>query len=114
MAKCNKVTGLVIGDMFPKDHILVKIPGIKNTSRKSDFFDVCVDVIFSLKQSKIAQIVDVTGMLPSYILDTKRPPEICAELGSELQIKHWTPASNEAFTRFLPWTSSLPGSSRIF
>jgi hypothetical protein len=53
-------------------------------------------------------------MVPSYILETKRPPEIAAELGSVLQTKHCTPASKAALTKFFPWISSLPGSSLIF
>jgi hypothetical protein len=114
MAKSNKATGLIIADVSSKDHVLVKVPGIEKTGWKSDFLDVCVDMMFALSESKIAQILSITSTLPSYILETKRPPEISAELGSELQIKHCTPASNEAFTRLLPWTSSLPGSFKIF
>ena len=47
MAELNYIVLLVVGDMFPKDHVLIEIASIKYACRKSNFFDVCVDMIFS-------------------------------------------------------------------
>jgi hypothetical protein len=87
MTKFNYVISLIIANMSTKDHIFIKIAGIKNARRKSEFPDVRINMMFSLfNQLKVTKFA--TGALPSYILETKRPPEICAELGSELQMKH--------------------------
>jgi hypothetical protein len=92
--KLNHIVGLVIGDVFTKDHIFVEIACIENTGRKSDCLDIGIDMVFSLKKKGSVNSHQSPKLnVPSYILETKRPPEICAELGSELQIKHCTPAA---------------------
>lgn len=47
VAKLNHVNSLVIANVFAKDHVFVKVARIKNTCRKSKFFDIRVDMIFA-------------------------------------------------------------------
>ena len=52
MPEVNNVVGLVIGDMFTEDHVLIKVPCIKDAGRKSDLLDIRVDVIFAFGKLK--------------------------------------------------------------
>jgi hypothetical protein len=49
VAKFNYIVGLVISDVFAKDHIFVEIACIEKTGRKPDFLDIGIDMMFSLK-----------------------------------------------------------------
>ncbi len=102
MTELNHVGNLVVSDVFAKDHIFVEIACIENTGRKPNLLNVCINMVFAWIRGQLKGIKDESAMVPSYIFETKRPPEIWAELGSELQIKHCTPASNDALTKFLP------------
>ena len=48
MAKLNHVGSLVVANVSAKDHVFVKVARIKNARRKSDSFDVRVDMVFAL------------------------------------------------------------------
>jgi hypothetical protein len=50
VAKFNYIVGLVEGDVFAKDHIFVEIACIEKTGWKSDFLDIGIDVVLSLKR----------------------------------------------------------------
>jgi hypothetical protein len=50
MAKVNHVVGLIVGNVFTEDHVLIKIPGVENTCGNSDFLDIRVDMMFTLHQ----------------------------------------------------------------
>jgi hypothetical protein len=50
MTEFNHIRGLVISNVSAKDHVFVEIACVENTGRKSNFLDVIVDMIFSLKR----------------------------------------------------------------
>ena len=75
---------------------------------------LCLPALDLLESEENVRLNHQDGEIkPSYICDTKRPAEISFELGSVLQIKHSTPASEAALTRFRPCSSSLAGLSFI-
>lgn len=47
VTKIYYVVGCIIGNVLPEDHVLIKVSSIKKTGGKSDFLDICVDMVLA-------------------------------------------------------------------